>query len=160
MLRTLRGIPGPQDVMSVVRATPAGALVSAINAVLFTIGTWNGLGGPVLLGWCAATLVFCGFVAWRSRQAARREVSKVTARGARRLILFSVMLALPWGVLALWVLGSGSTFEQLLALMVCAGMSAGATFMLHRTLAAALAYYLTILGSVLAVSLLQNAAEM
>lgn len=159
-MRALVARPSPEDVRSVVLASGPGALVTAVNALIFTFGLWNSLGGPLLGLWCAATVAACGLVALRTRRAARRQVSTVSRRGARRLMLFSVLLALPWGALALGVLGVGTAFEQLLVLMICAGMAAGGTFMLHRTLAAAVAFYGALLGAVLMACVINDLAAL
>lgn len=146
---TLTRRPSPEDVQSVVQFSPGAATVTAINALIFAAGSQANSGSNFTLVWTCVTLAVCAFIMLRAKNASVRQVEHVSRRGARRVVIFSIALALPWGILALAVLGSGSPDDQLLVLMVCAGMSAGGAFILHRTLLAATAFYVTILGSVL-----------
>ncbi|MEM7668310.1 MAG: GGDEF domain-containing protein, partial [Pseudomonadota bacterium] len=145
----LRRRPSPEDLRSVIQFSPAAAGVTAINALIFAAGSQASIGSGLIIGWTALTLAVCLLVALRARNASERTVDHISRRGAQRIVVFSIVLALPWGSLALAVLGFGSPDDQLLVLMVCAGMSAGGAFILHRTLLAATAFYITILGAVL-----------
>jgi diguanylate cyclase len=148
LLASIVARPGPQDIASVLQSAPVGALVTAINATVFALSALTTTDPAFLAAWYLMTLAICALAFMRSRRAARRVVTEVSARAARRIVLYAVCLAAPWSLLALNVLRTGNSFDELVVLMVCAGMSAGGTFMLHRTLGAAVAYYATILASV------------
>ncbi|MEM6577684.1 MAG: EAL domain-containing protein [Pseudomonadota bacterium] len=122
--------------------------MTAINALIFAV-----VGAPhqtpvFLLAWCAFTLVICAVVVVRTRRANMRELTYVSRKAVRRLNLFAAILALPWASLAFWKIAVLDAPSSLIVVMVCAGMSAGGTFMLHRTTIAALIYYALILGAV------------
>jgi diguanylate cyclase len=145
LLRHLRERPSPQDVSSVLQRTQMGCLACTVNAFLFIVSTWPSLGGPGLVAWAAATSFINVTLARRSERATRKTVEYVTRRAARRLVLFSVLLAMPWGILASAIFLIGDPANRMMAMMVCLGTITGATFMLHRTLAACFAFYVTIL---------------
>lgn len=140
LVRRFADAPSPADVSSVVNASPYGTLVTALNALVFTVAQWGSLGGAELAIWCASTVALCAAVFSRSRRAGKTVVEHVSKRAAKRLVFMSVLMALPWAVLAAVFLPVGRDFDQLVTLIVCVGMYTGAAMMLHRTVAAMMAF--------------------
>nr|WP_290442979.1 EAL domain-containing protein [Rhodovulum tesquicola] len=141
--------PSPEDVASVVNGTSVGVFVTALNALLYAAGAFDGEGLSFLVLWLGAVLAMCVTLARMSARAAGRMVTRVSPRAARRLVLTSVVLALPWAALAIHVVGFHGGGEPLVVLLICIGMLAGGAFMLHRTFVAALAFMATILAAVI-----------
>ncbi|MEM9198926.1 MAG: EAL domain-containing protein [Pseudomonadota bacterium] len=156
-LRAVGTPPEPGDFQAMLSMSGPAALLTAVNAVLYLVAVGPNDEWWFLLPWGFVTLAISGFAMQRSRRAAQRLVPRVSRRAALRLNVFAVLLGLPWGVLALLVFLAGTAHEQLLALIVCSGMAAGGSFMMHRTLTAACCYYITILGAVMLGCLLSAA---
>lgn len=144
---TLTSIPNPTDVKSVINNTGAGVAVTAINASVFVVSSLDQI-SLFILAWWSLTVLLCALTWMKSHVAARKKVTRVTQRAATRLIVSSSFLAIPWAALTIYIIGFDGAGDQLAVLLACAGMSAGGTFMLHRTLLAALVYNGTILASV------------
>lgn len=144
----VRKPPSVQDVQSVIRTSGAGSWVTAINALIFVALARPHPTPLFITVWCALTLLICGVVFVRTRRANARNLTYVSRKAVRRLNMFAAILALPWAVLAFVKIGLLNAASSVLVIMVCAGMSAGGTFMLHRTTSAALIYYALILGAV------------
>ncbi|WP_245860840.1 putative bifunctional diguanylate cyclase/phosphodiesterase [Rhodobacter maris] len=140
--------PTPEDVASVIKATGVGALISALNALIYTIGAFERHEPIFLLLWFGSVVLLGIGLTRMSLRARRRTVTRVSPRAARRLIATSVLLALPWALLPFQVFGLREGGDPLVVLVVCIGMLAGGVFMLHRALTAAIAYMLTILLAV------------
>lgn len=149
--------PSPEDVASVIASSNSAVLVGSANAVLYVLATWPSFSPVLLTVWCASLLLINGLIFKRSRHARTITISHVSRRTARKLVILVVALALPWGVLAGLALRYGSDFDQTMAIIVCAGNLAGASFMLHRVLMACLAYYLAILVPMIVSSLAVDA---
>jgi diguanylate cyclase len=151
--------PGPEDVQSVLTSSLPAALAGSANALLYVLATWPSFSAPFLTVWCAASLSTNIYTAIRSNRARSVKVERVSRRAARRLLMFVVLLAAPWGVLAAITVLHGTQFDLLMMTIVCAGNMAGASFMLHRTLLACTAYYLVILVPMSVTFLVFNADE-
>ncbi len=152
----LRAPPSPEDVASVTESTGVGVLITAINALVYTLSVgWSDNIG-FHLAWLVSTLLLCLFMYFRSRRVMGHKLRRVSRRTARKLVAFSALLALPWAILAFHVLGFGNGEHEVTVLMICAGMVAGGTFMLHRVLAAALAFNWVILGALIVASQIQD----
>lgn len=136
--------PSPADVASVVRVTPVGALVSGLNAIVFTLFHWSSLGGTALVCWALSTICLCYFVYRRAARVRHVTVTRVSRRAARMLLVTSVMLAVPWATLAFAVVPFGGPYDQVIALILGSGMMTCAAVMLQRTMFAALAYVATV----------------
>ena len=141
--------PSPADVAEVVRATPIGAGVTALNALLFAAAGWVTLGGVALAGWLSGTLAISLYVLRRSLRARTVVVTRVSQRAARRLVLTSFLLALPWGLLAAVIVPLGTPADRLLGFLACAGMALCAVLMMQRTLLAAVTYVVTVSAGIL-----------
>lgn len=152
--------PTPEDAASVVRGTFVGVSATALNAVIYAVGAFDSGAIPFLTVWLGVISTVCVAMAVMSRRAARKTVTRVSRRAGRRLVQTSVVLALPWAVLAGYVIGLGGPGRPGVVLLVCMGMLAGGAFMLHRAFVAAISYMVTILaGLVLSVHVggLENA---
>ncbi len=152
----LRVPPSPEDVASVTESTGVGVLITAINAVVYTFSVGFSANIAFQVPWLVSTLLLCVFMYLRSRRAMGHKITRVSRRTARKLVVFAAILALPWSILAFHVLAFSSGEHEVTVLMVCAGMVAGGTFMLHRVLAAALGFNWMILGALIAASLIQD----
>lgn len=148
----------PEDIRSVLNAATGAFFCSVINALIFIASAWSAIGGPLLIGWLLVSLtVFVTFYV-RSVNSRGRKIKRVSRSAVRRLAMFSALLAAPWGFLAMAFLGAGDAKTELTLITVCAGMSAGGAFMLHRAPIAAVAYFYTILLSVVAACLVRDVA--
>lgn len=157
---SLRQRPEPSDVSSVVRATPVGAVISMANAAVICMAIWPEHGGPALALWALSTMAAALYVLKRSLRQSGYLRSEVSARASRRLRLFVTVQAAPWAILAVWMTLDADPAERAVALYACIGMTAGASFMLHRTLAAALHYLGPVLGAIVVSSLVVDPAGM
>ncbi|WP_223639851.1 putative bifunctional diguanylate cyclase/phosphodiesterase [Rhodobacter sp. TJ_12] len=138
---------------SVVSGTAFGAFITGLNALIYFIGAFDE-GDVYFLGpWLGAVFLLCVGLSWMSQRANGRLITKVSKRAARRLILTSVLLALPWAALPIHVFALHGSGEPMLVMVVCTGMLAGGVLMLHRALTAAVSYmatiFLAVTGSVL-----------
>ncbi|WP_444455054.1 putative bifunctional diguanylate cyclase/phosphodiesterase [Rhodobacter capsulatus] len=141
--------PSPEDVASVVNGTAAGALVTAVNAAICALDSLRWDQDGFITYWLVCVFALCFSLSRMSKRAAGRKVTRVSRRAARRLILTSLMLAAPWAVLPIHVLGLHEDAEPTVVIFVCTGMLAGGSFMLHRAFVASLAFQATILASVI-----------
>ncbi|MEM8775418.1 MAG: EAL domain-containing protein [Pseudomonadota bacterium] len=141
--------PNVEDVESILHTSTAGVLVTCLNAFIFAIFERDDSNGAFLMVWLMLTVSMCAMIYSRSRKARGRKVTHVSPKAVKRLNVFAVILALPWATLAFAVIGLGLSDSALVVLLVCAGMSAGGTFMLHRALVATSLYYVAILGTVI-----------
>ncbi|MFD2173728.1 putative bifunctional diguanylate cyclase/phosphodiesterase [Rhodobacter lacus] len=140
--------PSPEDVSSVVKGTGFGAFIAVLNALIYVVGAYERHSGLFLGIWLGVVALLGLGLTRMSARVRNREVTRVSPRAARRLILTSVLLALPWALLPIQVLALRAEGDPLVVLMVCTGMVAGGVFMLHRALTAAIAYMATILVAV------------
>ena len=152
--------PSPADVASVLAFSTSAAVVGVVNAALFTLTTWHTMGGVALALWLTVTVSVSVYTVLKARRARRIVVEHVSRRAVRTLCLTTSLMALPWAVLAGAILPTGGEFEQLLGLLICAGMFTGAAVMLQRTLAAALHFVVIVNVGVLAGCALTGDARM
>lgn len=141
--------PSAEDVTSVVQGTSVGVVVTALNALIYVLESLRHDDRSFVVVWLGAILVLGAALSRMSRRAAGRQIRRVSARAARRMILTSVLFATPWAVLPLHVIGLQKTGDPLVVLLVSTGMLAGGIFMLHRAFVAALAFQSTILAAVI-----------
>lgn len=138
-----------EQIASIARATPAAMAGYAINVLLATIAFNGSARWQSLLLWTILSLSICGYVGLRSlhgraNRRAPANDSGNTLRSSRGPLLFSFLLALPWG--ALGTIWSGSVGESeviLVALVV--GMAASGSILLSPIPSAAILYAATIL---------------
>ncbi|MEM9045185.1 MAG: diguanylate cyclase, partial [Pseudomonadota bacterium] len=157
---TLVRRPSPDDFRAVLQSGPLGAVITAVLSATFAL-IYGGLSdAPGIYGWAGATVLLSLFIYLRGRRASLRHVEYVSRSGAIRIVAYALVLATPWSALALMVLGRADPPEQMIALMICAGMSAGGAFALHRALLAALCYIGLVLASVVVAFLLRGHEEM
>jgi diguanylate cyclase (GGDEF)-like protein len=135
---------------SIARATPAAMLGYAINVALATIAFFDLVPTADLVLWTAGSLAICIYVGVRSLRRRRRASVTATAsrksplRPAHNVLLFSVLLALPWAFLGtVWAGQVGDSEVVLIALMI--GMAASGSVLLAPVPGAAVLYAATIL---------------
>ncbi|SNX70158.1 diguanylate cyclase (GGDEF)-like protein [Cereibacter ovatus] len=127
-----------------VSSTAVGAFVTGLNALIYAIGAFEPAAIPFLALWLGVILMLCLTMTRMSRKARGRSIGSVSRRAARRLVQTSILLALPWAILPLYVIGFHGPGQPMVVILVCTGMLSGGTFMLHRALVAALSYMATI----------------
>ncbi len=133
-------IPGVEDVKAVLKKSHAGSVVSSVNAVTLAVAVWGNLGSPYLLLWCLFALSISYASYYSTKRALTRKVSAVSARGTRKIVFFTFVGALPWGIITSAAIIHGGGYEQTITFSCAAGMTAGATFMLHRVTSACVSY--------------------
>ena len=138
-----------EDIDSVLRHRVVSISVTAANAVVFVIASLGEDNLAHLAMWLAGTLLLCLLTLWRSNRVAGRKSTRVSRKAERRVLLFAILLAVPWASLALHTIGFGGAGDPSLVFLVCTGMAAGGTFVLHRTIKAALILFFTIFGSLI-----------
>ncbi|WP_290986154.1 EAL domain-containing protein [Hyphomicrobium sp.] len=137
-----------EQLASIARATPTAMTGYAINVVLAALAFRQLVPTAHLLMWTLGSLAVCGYVGLRSLYRLRATQKKTSVspplRPARRLLLFSALLALPWSVLGgLWVGSVGDSEIVLVALVV--GMAASGSVLLAPVPVAAILYATTML---------------
>ncbi|MCI4663752.1 MAG: EAL domain-containing protein [Neomegalonema sp.] len=145
----------PVEVVSIVRSSRVGGAVSALNALIFFVGSYGRVDLSVAAIWLTASLALFAWIGFRAHQARSLTVKRVSRRAVRRMALFAALFAAPWAALSVLYIGFSLFDVEVVVLMVCAGMSAGGAFMLHRAPIAAMIYIATILLPVMLCSLRQ-----
>ncbi|MCY4336999.1 MAG: EAL domain-containing protein [Litoreibacter sp.] len=148
IVRAVSKHPTPQDAASVVKSSAVATATTCVNAVIFVLSALPKAPSLFLFFWLFATVALSVRLAVLSRRAAKRQITHVSRRGARRLIETSVLLALPWAVLNIYVLGMHGAGEPLVLISVTAGMIAGGALILQRVCVATVWFIGTILASV------------
>ncbi|MGG7567781.1 putative bifunctional diguanylate cyclase/phosphodiesterase [Rhodovulum sp. DZ06] len=145
----LRALPSPEDMQGVIRFTPIGGMITVINAVIYTIAVWPIIGGGFLLGWAIFTIGLNVMILARAHGRPPGRPRKVSRNTLRRIRRFAVLQAAPWAGMGMVMEFHAIAGARELALFVCVGMAAGASFMLHRVLSAAMVYLGTVLVGLL-----------
>jgi diguanylate cyclase (GGDEF)-like protein len=139
---------------AVVRATPLSMLGHIVNVTIALIAFQSSVPwGPLALwagaSYAVAAWVFCRW-ATRARRKRRADASSSapSALATRKAIIFGAVLAAPWGLLGLWLLGQLPQQQELILIALCLGMSASGSVLLSATYPAAIAYMASILTPV------------
>jgi signal transduction histidine kinase/FixJ family two-component response regulator len=134
-----------EQLVAVARATPYAMLGYAINVVLATVAFWNRIPALELYLWTGLSLVICGAVGFREFRKSGSSRLPGETRNSEAVLICSVLLALPWSILATRWLGAvgGDGSVVLIALVV--GMAASGSILLGPTPRAAVVYAATIL---------------
>jgi diguanylate cyclase len=154
------GRPCATDVRELLRHSQIGAGASAVNALIFTASAWGAVPDVPLALWLGGSLALFWALNRRFTRARERRIERVSARGARRLALFTALFAAPWALLAAMFVGQGPAEVQAVTLTLAAGMCAGGAFLLHRVELAVAAYVAPILGAVALAALLRAPADL
>ncbi|MEA5163352.1 EAL domain-containing protein [Cereibacter johrii] len=144
---TLR--PTPEDADSVIEGTKVGVLVTALNALVYAVAAAGSGNSAFIVLWLAVIFALSVTLVRRSAKASRRQITRVSSKGARRLVLTLILLAAPWAALPVHVVAFHGAGNAMIVLLVCTGMLSGGAFMLHRAFVAAIGYMLTILLAVI-----------
>lgn len=142
--KSLRERPGIKDVESLASATNMSAIVASANAALYVLATWHSFNRVFLVTWLSVCVLVNAALVVRTARFRTHQVKQVSKRLSRRLVQFSVLMAAPWAILTVAAVAFGGTFDQLMALVICSGTLAGATFIMHRLTAACISFQLTI----------------
>jgi diguanylate cyclase (GGDEF)-like protein len=139
-----------EQLASIARATPAAMMGYAINVSLATLAFHNTIPPAELALWTILSLAIASYVGVRSLQRSARPARQPTdrnrsdLRSPRNLMLFSVLLALPWSLLGgLWAGRAGDSTVVLIALVV--GMAASGSVLLSPVRSAGIVYAATVL---------------
>jgi diguanylate cyclase (GGDEF)-like protein len=120
----------------------------AVNTAV-AIGEFRGIiPGVQLFAWAACSFGLCTFIgvrAVRSRPRSSDDAGASPVRSAHRALLFGVLLALPWTVLATEWVGNVASGSEVVLIALCVGMAASGSVLLAPVPAAAAAYAATIL---------------
>lgn len=146
----------PEEIANILNNSLLASVVSALNAVFFVLGTAGRIDPVLAAVWLVLSLGLFFWISLRSLRARGARISRVSPRAIRRAILFAILSASPWAALPYMAGSPSDPFVLIVALMVCSGMSAGGAFMMHRMPIAAIAYFATILASVLIASVIQD----
>lgn len=130
----------PEDAMSVIKSSRAGALINSANAIILVLSTWNHHNWIFLLCWMAVAILTFLYIADRSRKASQYKPKHVSRRAIKKLVLLTGLFGLPWAVITYPTLGPGELKNSLLVSMMCAGLASGGAMMLYRVPLAAFAY--------------------
>ena len=142
--------PTLEDIRTITRASPLGALITTLNVVIYFVYARQGPQAEALTIWCGCSIAVTLVLFRRSRAAQGVTVTRVSPRALRRVLLFTILMASPWLALPLIALNSPSEPDRNLALLVQTGMVAGGALMLHRIMAATAVYC----GSILTITCL------
>lgn len=138
-----------EQLASIARATPAAMAGYAINVLLAAIAFRDLIAWQNLMLWTVVAIAICGYVGIRSvRSRSKRRPSANSGQTSRRpvgrALMFSIMLALPWGILGtMWIGTVGGSEVILVALVI--GMAASGSVLLSPIPVAAILYVATIL---------------
>jgi diguanylate cyclase (GGDEF)-like protein len=135
---------GADQIVAIVRATPAALLGSVVNATIVAISFCGSVAPAPLLFWYVASLFVAAQVGYRWTKNRGREVKAVSPKLIRRSTFVAILLALPWAVLVTSYLGKLQHTDELVLIALCAGMSASGSIYLAPVFPAALAYMITI----------------
>ena len=137
----------PLDVRGALEASWTVFLTSSLVALLFSASVWSSLGGVDLAAWTVLSLAIfaTGYVG--SQRMLRGGAVLASPSVVRRLAWYAVLQATPFALLAIAFLGRSLMRDEMVILIVCAGMAAGGAFALRRVPIAAAAYVYTILAS-------------
>lgn len=138
----------PEEVSEIVRYGPLGAAVSILNAVIMSICLWSHQNYIFLSGWLILSITLFGFIGYRSSRAQGYTPKHISTNAVKRLCLFAVMHTMPWVILSAVILGTGNMRDNLMIVLVAAGMSFSGGFLLYRVPLAALCYAGSIIISV------------
>ncbi len=130
----------PVEIANVINYSRLGALISILNASLIGVCLWSDQQSIFLSLWLMASIALFLFIAYRSHKAQSYKPKKVSRKAVQRLSLFTLLHALPWTTLTIVFLGTASMRDNLLIIMVAAGMSFSGGFLLYRVPLAALCY--------------------
>jgi diguanylate cyclase (GGDEF)-like protein len=134
---------------SLARATPAAMAGYAVNTTVAIGAFWGVIPGPALFVWAACAFALCAFVGLRAVRVRRRGISDRAGSPTRRTrsaLLFGLLLALPWTVLATGWVGYVDSGREIILIALCVGMAASGSVLLAPVPAAAVIYATTILA--------------
>ena len=133
---------------SLARATPAAMVGYAVNTAIAIFEFHGVIPDAQLFAWAACSFglsAYVGVRAARIRPTAFDAAKGSPVRSARKALLFGVLLALPWTVLATEWVGSVESSSEVVLIALCVGMAASGSVLLAPVPAAAAAYAATIL---------------
>ncbi|MEL6978933.1 MAG: EAL domain-containing protein [Pseudomonadota bacterium] len=138
---------GPEDVSSVLRAGPMMCAIACVNALVYAIVAAKEFPAQLVFAWLIISwAVFIAMFLNSERARARPSRSgAISARGRRRMMLYTMALAAPWAFAALVFFGSGDAQLDAVTPILCAGMAIAGAMICHRAAPIALTYFFTIL---------------
>jgi len=138
-----------EQLVALARATPFAMLGYAVNVMLACVAFWDDIQFTQLSFWVAFALLVCGGVALRAivrrPHNARSDVGVRKTRDATPALVVSLLLALPWSILAIQWLGTISVTGSIVLIALAVGMGASGSILLAPLPVAAILYASTIL---------------
>jgi diguanylate cyclase (GGDEF)-like protein len=146
------------------RATPLSMLGHVINVTISLIAFHVSVPFAPLAIWAAASYAVAAWVLFRAIRRARRKARADASQpartpSARKAVIFGALLAAPWGLLGLWLLGQLPQQQELILIALCVGMSASGSVLLSAVYPAAVTYMACILVPVAVKCLLLDGYE-
>ena len=139
---------------AIAAATPLSMLGHIVNVTISVVAFRSSVPWMPLALWALASYAVSVFVLIRWVAGKRQRAETIASARARslggnsRATLFGAILAAPWGVLAVWLLGDLPREQELILVAICLGMSASGSVLLAATYSAALTYMATVLAPV------------
>ena len=130
---------------SLARATPAAMVGYAVNTAIAIFEFHGVIPDAQLFAWAVCSFGLCAYVGVRAARIRPTAFKGSPVRSARKALLFGVLLALPWTVLATEWVGSVASSSEVVLIALCVGMAASGSVLLAPVPAAAAAYAATIL---------------
>lgn len=138
-----------EQLVALARATPFAMLGYAVNVMLACVAFWDDIQFSQLSFWAAFALLVCGGVALRAivrrPRNYRGDVGVRKTRDATPALIASLLLALPWSILAFQWLGTISSTGSVVLIALAVGMGASGSILLAPVPVAAIFYASTIL---------------
>lgn len=135
-------------VASVARATPAAMLGYCLNTAIATLALIGVTSPAFLITWGIYSLSVALLVLTRSlryRQKPRLNSRRKSRNASRRALTFALVLASPWSILGVVMIGSTNQREELIIVSLGVGMAASGSVLLSPISSAAIAYMLAVL---------------
>ena len=122
-----------------------------VNVTIALIAFRHNVEWEKLLLWAAASYGVATWVllrwATRSKRQPKSGASSLSS-APRKATIYGAVLAAPWGILGLWLLGNLPQQPELILIALCLGMSASGSMLLSASYSSAITYMLCILAPV------------
>ncbi len=141
---------GPEQFGSLFRTTPASAIGIIVNSTIMAFALLQDIGWLEVALWWGANIVLAGYAILRWQKNRHRTPQSTSKAAIRKLIITSVVFALPWAWLLLAYLGELSQGPELILIAAACGMAASGGIQLSRIYPAAITYLLILLSAGLA----------
>lgn len=136
-----------EQIASIARTTPFAMVGYAINIVIAFIAFTDAIPRSWLIFWAACSLAICGTIGLRALPTKAEPKSKRgNVRNANISLIYALLLALPWTILASSWVGQLDDERQIILIALAVGMAASGSLLLMPISPAAILYAVTILA--------------